>query len=282
VQAVGVEPTRLLFYGQRLAPHERLPRYRRAGEGNRTLALPVDGRALSPLSYVGMYVPGGGFEPPTSALWTRRLCQVGLPGHRWIDGESNSAREACKATLCTSTQPVPPASRLTQSRRRDSNSPPPAYKAGAHPAVLRRHIVYRSLAWSRTKPSAFRAPRPTNRRRGNRERLRGIEPRSLPWQGSALPLCYNRVWTRRELNPRPPPCRGGALPAAVQARASGTAESNRARPRPKRDPVTEPVVPDCPEAADASPSTVPQGVVCCPLWSYQDAGPRARRGAHGR
>ena len=81
----------------------------RAGEGNRTLGLPADNRMLSPLSYVGTCVPGGGFEPSTSAVWERRLyrwaTRACLRGH---DSGSNRAPQACKARLCTSTLPMEP------------------------------------------------------------------------------------------------------------------------------------------------------------------------------
>lgn len=121
-----------------------------------------------------------GFEPAISALTGRRPLQTGPTGHgvlggsrtltplsehrglspaclpssitsTWTVGESNPARQACKARLCTSTQPLEPAAGLEPavfalrgrrrsrpaplawSRPRGSNPPPSAYKADAPP-----------------------------------------------------------------------------------------------------------------------------------------------------
>ena len=60
------------------------------------------------------------------------------------------------------------------------------------------------------------------------ERKQGIEPWSLPWRGSALPLCYNRVSAEAPLcdaypssgsNGEPPGLQPGALPSELDGPA---------------------------------------------------------------
>lgn len=67
-------------------------------------------------------------QPPVpkagaSSIWATRACAV------WNVGESNPARQACKARLCTSTHPREPATGL--------EPVPLAYEASAPPVVLR-------------------------------------------------------------------------------------------------------------------------------------------------
>ena len=60
-------------------------------------------------------------------------------------------------------------------------------------------------------------------------------------------------WSCGESNPGPSVCRTDALPSELQPHTSGTGESNPTRPRPKRGPVTEPVVPAMGPAGGALP-----------------------------
>lgn len=47
-----------------------------------------------------------GIRTPNLSTLNRAPLPVGLPGREWSDAGSNRAREACKATLCTSTHPM--------------------------------------------------------------------------------------------------------------------------------------------------------------------------------
>ena len=61
------------------------------------------------------------------------------------------------------------------------------------------------------------------------------------------------MWSCGESNPGPSVCRADALPSELHPHGSGTGESNPMCPRPKRGPVTEPVVPDGGPAGGALP-----------------------------
>lgn len=105
--------------------------------------------------------------------------------------------------------------------------------------------------------------------------LAGLQPAALPFTPR------EHAWTCPGSNRGPPPCRGGALPTALQAHTSGTRESNALHPGPKPGPVTVPDVPDCPSSRQSSPTAGP--FVCHPLWSSQPSVPPAEvGGSQGR
>src|SRR5262245_39434098 len=129
----GVEP--LAFASSERRPYRSGHGGMRGGGGIRTRAglcrSALAGQRLGPLGHPSI-APRAGLEPAISTVTGSRPLQTGPTGHRypaedsnpqpprseraasanwatragWIDGESNSAREACKATLCTSTQPM--------------------------------------------------------------------------------------------------------------------------------------------------------------------------------
>jgi hypothetical protein len=110
--------------------------------------------------------------------------------------------------------------------------------------------------------------------------LRRVEPGPAGLQPAAqAAYARGREWSCGESNPGPSVCRADALPTELQPHTSGTGESNPARPRPERGPVTEPVVPEMPGRATDSPP--PAGLQCHPLWSSQCTTPpgRSRRQA---
>lgn len=153
-----------------------------------------------------------GSEPVASA--------VGLPGHVWSVGESNPAGVACKATLCTSTHPVPSA-RFERAPATSSTSclchwATRAYELGAEDSnphelgqgqpCCRLHqlpMVLRTSGRLRVQESNLRPPdpksgRPTSRATRNRERPAGTDPASPVWKtGVSAEFTRTACITRR-------------------------------------------------------------------------------------
>lgn len=103
----------------------------RTRERSRTSNTPVLSRRPLPLGYASV-VDKGGFEPPTFCLQgscSTKLSYKPMEPTVGIEPTTSAVRER-RTTISAS---------LAWSRRRGSNPPPPAYRAGARPAVLRRH-----------------------------------------------------------------------------------------------------------------------------------------------
>ena len=176
-------------------------------------------------------VCSGGVEPPCRPRH-RILSAACIPGSitsTWSSAVSNRARKACKAILCTGTYPGTGRRRLGSAAHRVHAGPntgrrwrgrpravsptrmartpagsggfePP--RAGSEPTMLpgyissqggRREVAPagRAAPGARSPGALVAASR--GLRVGMVERPRGVEPRSRPWQGHALPLCYSRM-----------------------------------------------------------------------------------------
>jgi hypothetical protein len=156
-------------------------------DGDRTRDLQLDGLALSPteLRHPDLAeCPECDSNAHCPRSERGASCQLGYPGMTWTDSGSNRARQACKARLCTSTQPMEPATRIERA--------PSCVRS-------RRTTFSASPAWSQRRES--NPHRPLTRRLHDRRAAlahvpsAGFEPARATSSTSCLSLLgYEGVW----------------------------------------------------------------------------------------
>ena len=116
----------------------------------------------------------------------------------------------------------------------------------------------RAVTGSRTLVSAVAGQRtsvvlqPRTRPPDRTENLPGFNRALFPLSLTGVP---RRAWTCGDSNPGPPPCRGGALPTALQAHPSGARESNSVCPAPKAGGSASSLAPNAPADGDRPGAT---------------------------
>ena len=101
---------------------------------------------------------------------------------------------------------------LTEWRWRDSNSWPPACKAGALPTELHPHLVMAILF--NCLPMGLSGLEPPT------SRVSGVRSNRLSYKPSVVSDARKFLsgWRRRDSNSRPPACKAGALPTELRPR----------------------------------------------------------------
>ena len=143
-------------------------------------------------------------------------------GGRWVEVHHHAANHAKFG---------PRASNSRTSRCCVSCAPSNAQRVSCNSSIRRRRALVASLRCRRSRPSCLigctlRRPRWTARWRPDEPRwLHPWLQRSPDWRSFAGPnrvAAGQRWWRRRDLNPQPPPCKGGALPVELRPRGAAT------------------------------------------------------------